>query len=125
MVPPRWTNDEPSMIRGNIDVDGRAQALYRARFSGHKFDLSGVLHVGLLPGNEFGAVRSPFFFNQPLGIVEFDELPHGSAEVVHGEFVNPRTNGSIRLLRYRHTMTQWLRRSIDLQRNRSTLYKLS
>jgi hypothetical protein len=27
------------------------QALvYRARFFGHKFDLSGVLHVGFLPG---------------------------------------------------------------------------
>jgi hypothetical protein len=24
--------------------------MYRARFFGHKFDLSGVLHGGLLPG---------------------------------------------------------------------------
>ena len=27
-----------------------ALGMYRARFFGHKFDLSGVLHVGLLPG---------------------------------------------------------------------------
>jgi hypothetical protein len=27
-----------------------AVCLYRARFFGHKFDLSGVLHVGFLPG---------------------------------------------------------------------------
>ena len=26
------------------------QSLYRARFFGHKFDLSGVVHGGLLPG---------------------------------------------------------------------------
>ena len=26
------------------------RAVYRARFFGHKFDLSGVLHVGFLPG---------------------------------------------------------------------------
>ena len=26
------------------------QSVYRARFFGHKFDLSGVLHGGLLPG---------------------------------------------------------------------------
>src|SRR4249919_951884 len=27
-------------------------------------------------------LRNPFFLNQPLGIVEFEELPHGSADVV-------------------------------------------
>ena len=29
---------------------GAVELMYRARFFGHKFDLSGVLHVDFLPG---------------------------------------------------------------------------
>jgi hypothetical protein len=34
----------------NTKLSMENQRLYRARFFGHKFDLSGVLHGGLLPG---------------------------------------------------------------------------
>ena len=42
----------PSALGRPRETDMRAlvNAMYRARFFGHKFDLSGVLHGGLLPG---------------------------------------------------------------------------
>lgn len=36
-------------MMGRLDHN-QEQLLYRARFFGHKFDLSGVLHVDFLPG---------------------------------------------------------------------------
>ena len=40
----------PAAMSNNYPIDLNKDLLYRARFFGHKFDLSGVLHVDFLPG---------------------------------------------------------------------------
>jgi len=40
----------PVAVPGLREIMVFQLALYRARFFGHKFDLSGVLHVDFLPG---------------------------------------------------------------------------
>src|ERR1035437_2347830 len=59
--------------------------LYRTRFFGHKFELSGLLHSGFLPGDTC-VVRTAYyiFLDEPFGIVTLEEHPHGGANVVDG-----------------------------------------
>jgi hypothetical protein len=49
----RWTQFPSCSLmeqRGGLNGINCFMELYRARFFGHKFDLSGVVHGGLLPG---------------------------------------------------------------------------
>ncbi len=59
-------------------------AVYRTRFPGHKFaSCGGPEWVGLIPGVT-GLVwaQVAVFLDQPLGIVAFDEHPHGIPQLV-------------------------------------------
>ena len=48
----QWTHEHVFLGKGHSKNERRTWfvVVYRARFFGHKFDLSDVLHVGLLPG---------------------------------------------------------------------------
>src|ERR1035437_6879 len=60
-----------------------AHPLYRTRFFGHKFELSGLLQSGFLPGDTC-VVRTAYsiFLDEPFGIVTLQEDPHGGANDV-------------------------------------------
>src|ERR1035437_4642115 len=71
--------------RALISIKRKGVKLYRTRFFGHKFELSGLLHSGFLPGDTC-VVRTAqsIFLDEPFGIVTLEEDPHGGANVVDG-----------------------------------------
>src|SRR5665811_681929 len=74
-------------------------------------------HVERLLAHDHAALRNGKPFGGALGIRQTD-TPQRSARSTPKPMIR-RVNTSIT------TMTQWLRRSIDSQRNRSTLHRLS